>query len=126
MDLKGQKLTLGKALAYLNAGRIAEKQLSALSKEYLQRLSERWKSIVSSEDVDSILKSVPENCCHSEKPHLADNEDFFLARILVSPVAGDSSKNCLRLMSHLNECFRCFEEFCWVFGEYYHKSQELS
>jgi hypothetical protein len=126
-----QKLPLGKALAYLKAERARGKtcygeELSATEKSHLQFLRERVQAMSSPDDVNRVLQALPERCCQTEIPFLAGNEDFFLARFLCHSQDGNGSDDCERLFKHLNDCFRCFEEFSLVMLEYYHQSQGLS
>lgn len=125
------ELTLGQALAYVDIPLKAERKydrskLTETDKSYLQTLRQHREEIISKNCVENIFAALPDNCCQTERPHLADNLDLFIARFLITPVDEHSSRNCQRLTKHLNDCFMCFKEFSEVLRDYFHKSQELS
>jgi hypothetical protein len=130
--MRARELTLGRALAYLEAERTNGKSFDAqglapAEKSYLNVLRERVQTMRSHDSVDEVLQALPEQCCRTETPYLAANDDFFLACFIFpcQSDGGDGSDGGERLFKHLNDCFRCFEEFCLVMLEYYHQSQGL-
>ncbi|MFQ5753726.1 MAG: hypothetical protein ACE5HI_17185 [bacterium] len=126
-----QEMTLGCALAYIaeeiKTNKILEwPELSESANNYLQDLREYRQKIISLNCAESIFAALPEPCCQTEKPHLAENAELFIVHFLMYPEDDHKSKHCKRLANHLNDCFRCFEEFCQVLRDYYYKNQELS
>lgn len=125
------QLTLGMALAHIDAEIKSEticnrSGLSETDANYLQSLRQRRESILSLDCTEKIFNALPKYCCQTELPHLAENIDLFIARFLIYPEEVHKSKLCKKLSKHLNDCFRCFEEFCQVLRDYYHTTQELS
>lgn len=119
MNSNVQDFTVGKALALL-AGHLKGKELQSQSfssayTDFFQILQGRMKALLKEpETVRQILSDFPDECCESENSALADNIDFFVAHLVVGPHSGINSKHCVRLSSHLNNCFRCFETYCDV------------
>lgn len=123
--------TLGQNLAYLIAEKTAREMalwshLSPSEKKQLESLQNRLKEIKSDDDVANFFADIPEFECQAEKSYLMNNKDFFLALFLIGPQDNDFGKDCMRLSKHLNDCYKCFEIFCHVTRDFYHKFQELS
>lgn len=127
--MSAHDLTLGQTLALLkgefDGEQIEIDQLSSSNKHELQTLRDRMNVLMRSpKDAGRILQTITDTCCHSEKPQLAENADFFIAHVIVYPKASIMSNHCERLSKHLNDCFRCFEEYSKVMRDYYHQSQK--
>ena len=125
-----QALTLGQALAVWEAERRrgnpdVEPQLSLQEREQLQSLRQRMSRLAEIGPWQEIFKTVPERCCRMEEIFLAGNEAFFVACLLVVTSEKENNHDCMRFFKHLNDCYTCFDEFCHVIRDYYHKSQEL-
>ncbi len=121
------KLTLGQALAYLEAELTVPKpqQIEHLTPSeivLLQNLKSRLQSMEHSRSAPQILSDVPKHECHSAHPYLADNCDFFLAHIIMRKNNYPRSADFDQPFKHLNFCFRCFVIYCQVMEDYYHTS----
>ncbi|MFQ5708741.1 MAG: hypothetical protein ACE5HO_14895 [bacterium] len=122
-----QKLTLGRALAILKNNGSPEAVQSTISSQeakLFQSLRDRRESLLAApEEVERVLQSIPPHCCREEQPRLHENTDFFVAYVLIEPRNGRNDNHYLRLMKHLNDCYRCFEEYSAILRDYYNQSQ---
>jgi hypothetical protein len=125
-----QDISIGHALAYLSheicVGTKRDwPELNDKAHDYIQALRDRWEEIRTDQGSQAILASLPKTSCQTEETYLDNNEDFFVARLLVCGEDEPGSDFCVRLFGHLNDCYRCFEGFCQVLRDYYQKDQEL-
>ncbi|NIV95796.1 hypothetical protein GWN42_24130 [candidate division KSB1 bacterium] len=113
-----RKLSLGSALAFIKKeddGTASENRISPAHETYLQPLRERHKFLTDSpQEVERIWKSIHKKGCHREKTFLAENGDFFIVFLLLGIHAEQEENHCKRLSEHLNNCYRCFEEYADV------------
>jgi hypothetical protein len=128
-----EELSLGQALAVLKA----EDETSDLgnplpfyapsNEEFLSGLRARREWLKTEpRRVKTLYKTVPKPGCKEEFSFLADNPEFFLAYITLTPHAAKKSLGEVsRLFEHMNNCFICFEEFSLVLRDYYLMVQEL-
>ncbi|MCG8607814.1 hypothetical protein MJD09_22870 [bacterium] len=125
-----QEMSIGHALAYLaheiHAGRKRDwPELNEKAQEYVQSLRDRWEWIRSDQGSQAILTGLPKTGCQTDQTYLNNNDDFFVARLLVCRDDEHGSDFCVRLFGHLNDCYRCFEEFCQVLRDFYQMNQKL-
>ncbi len=126
-----QALKIGHALAYLSTEvetnqTASQVGLSATASAYLQSLREIRQEIQSGNHrIPDIIDSLPQASCRTDETYLRNNHDFLIALLLICRDDGHDSEHCNRIYRHLNDCFRCFEEFCQLLRDYQHKSQEL-
>ncbi len=125
-----QRLTLGKALAYIETEMMAKipqnaPPLAPSDNLLLQNLKNRLQNIEHSHSVLHIVSDVPKHQCSWATPYLADNSDFFLAHLIVRNANCWHGLNLEQQFKHLNKCFNCFEIYCQVLQDYYHTCQEI-
>jgi hypothetical protein len=70
--------------------------------------------------------AVPARACLVERAFLDGNIDFFLLYLGISKAAGTGCIDCVKLMKHLNDCYRCFDAYCGTLQEYYLERERLS
>ena len=122
-------IKLGEAIAYLEyKGMIGflettekprTKALNTL--KHMMDTYQRLKS----EDENKFFKGLPGQSCNSSKAYLENNDEFFIYYILLFDRL-ESKKNLItRIITHLNDCFWCFEIYSQVMQDYYNTSQKL-
>ncbi len=130
-----EELSLGQALAVLKShDRAPSLSNTGMpfhapgNEKFLSSLRERRERLKAHAHLlEDLFTTIPEQGCEKEYSFLADNPDFFLAYITLTPQAAkNSSGDFFRLFEHMNNCFMCFEEYSLVLRDYYHKMQELS
>lgn len=126
-EIQASELILGRALAYLSAerngiSRIDASQLSSNESEIFTLLQDRIKLMRSGSD---FTKMLPPGPCETDKPYLKDNEDIFLAMLILASHDSELKEECNKIWRHLNDCYRCFDYFCKVMRGYSLKTLEL-
>ncbi len=117
------KLTLGQALAYLEAELTVREpkhteHLTPSETAFLQNLKNRLQKMELSQSAPQILSAIPKHECHSASPYLANNSDFFLAQLIMRKKHNPRSIDFEQPFKHLNFCFQCFEIYCQVMQDY--------
>lgn len=113
---------LGMALALLKTGRDSIPPFRGQSGEsYVKDLRIRSIALKSARGEARLFNNIPEGACYTDKPYLADNTDFFLALFLNE----SDSAACSKLITHLNNCYSCFEIFTGVVRDYYRQYQQI-
>lgn len=108
--------SLGWALAHLQAeGKGPAPSAADADNVLLAKMKERYRQLSSNGQLKAVLESLPEQSCLSEKPFLESNEDFFI--VLFSDIKHEEA--CIKLYTHMNDCFSCFEIFSQVLRDYY-------
>ena len=121
------KVTLGGAIALIKHTQLGKELKSLEDKGYVQKLYQRWQSLVNHQNqVESLLNAIPEEPCHDEKCHLADNEDFFVVYMLMYLPKAVNDNYCIGLVKHLNNCYRCFKVYSDVMRDYYHRAKTIN
>jgi len=122
--------TFGQALAYLefeekngepySGSLLAEHELDCLTE-----LKKRMQQLRQHKNNNEILGEIPDKMCQSEQTFLQDNIDFFLVLLFFQAQTKNRNDKCLKISTHLNTCYRCFEIFSQVMRNYYYKHKEL-
>lgn len=126
-EIQASELILGRALAYLSAerngiSRIDASQLSSNESEIFGLLRDRMKLMHTGADFTGMLPPGP---CETDKPYLKNNEDIFLAMLILASHDSELKGECNKIWTHLNDCYRCFDYFCKVMRGYSLKTLEL-
>lgn len=66
-------------------------------------------------------QKIPKHTCSESDIFLDENIDFFLSYLVYS----NEEKNCMKLFSHLNKCYCCFNIFSQTMRDYFQKNQEI-
>jgi len=125
-------MSLGQAIAHLESMLILQSgtegmPLPAAAGSYVRALRDQIDTIKSSPaEARRILAAIPARACSTVPAFLTDNARYFIAQLLVRPHAARFDKECDRLFTHLNDCYSCFEAYCQIMRDYFHKTSELS
>ena len=124
--MNNSEITLGQALAYLQAMDRnelpkASKSLSESAKKYINDLDRFRNDLHNEELIKDIFADIPEHTCQADNSYLSNNLKFFIALLIIQ----SEQHSCERLIKHLNSCYNCFDVFCQVFRDYFHTSNEI-
>lgn len=122
--------TFGQALAYLefeekNGESYAEAPLADHELECITELKEKISQLRQNKNYNDLLAAVPDNVCQGRQNFLSENVEFYLALIFFQDKNKNLNDACLKISTHLNTCYRCFEDFSQVMRNYYYKHKEL-
>ena len=122
---------LGKCLAHVQSGsdlggpsRIQGEV--ALARDTVETVKGRLDFLNSSDRNDLSGIAVPDRSCLVDRPFLDGNVDFFLLYFGISRLAQTGCINCVKLMKHLNDCYRCFDAYCSTLQEYFLEKERLA
>jgi len=129
MDMISNRI-LGQLLAYLDHERATgvpylPSILADHEADGLAELRNRMIDLQQHNKSADIFAGIPDSMCHGETNFLSGHIDFYLEFLAFGSQKKNSQGHCERVFSHLNSCYRCFEDFSQVMRNYYYKQKEL-
>ncbi|MFZ5516558.1 MAG: hypothetical protein ACOY90_07950 [Candidatus Zhuqueibacterota bacterium] len=129
MDMISNRI-LGQILAYLEYERTngAPNHPSILADheaDGLAQVRNRMLELQQRDYAADIFAEIPDTMCNGETNFLGGHIDFYLEFLAFGSPKKNAQGNCERIFSHLNTCYRCFEDFSQVMRNYYYKQKEL-
>lgn len=123
--MRAKQLSLGQAMAYLDKNQTgAWQDLSESKIIYLDDLSGRLQEIEKEKKAVKIIATRGQANCDSRST-IEGDEDFFLSCLVIGH-NGDKSGEVEKFIRHLNSCYKCFQVYSEVIGDYCEHSRGLS
>jgi len=122
---------LGKCLAVINYKPEFIKSIEVFEQKLIQKstyeaVMKHLNDITFCDKIDCARILIPKGSCLLDQPFLEDNIDFFILYLKIGRTNGIKGFDCVKLIQHLNDCYRCFDIYSNTLQEYFIEKEQLT